>query len=579
MNRIESDKLNEVASKRIEADFCIKNAKVVDVFNREIFESDILICDNYFAGFAPKGKGVAKKISDAKGRYVIPGFIDSHVHIESSHCSPSEFSNLLIPNGVTTVVADPHEICNCSGLDGLDYMISACDRLPLNAYFMIPSCVPATSVEHSGAILLAKDIETRIKNERVLGLGEMMDYPGVISGNKMVHDKLQVARDFNKVIDGHSPNIYNSDLDAYAASGILTDHECANAQELQDRIRRGMYVMVRQGTVCQDEVNLLKGVTEKNYHHCLFCTDDRQAESLVNEGSINNNVRLAVSQGLDPLIAINMASINSANCYNLKGLGAIAPGYIASFSITSNLKDFKMDEVYVEGKLVAMDGKMLEDSIPMELPSSIASKINVKNFSKERLSLKLKNSRVRTIDIIPGGVVTAAGEAKVKIENGEFVYNPNQDIAKIAVIERHKGTGNVAVALIKGYGIKSGAIATTVAHDSHNIIVCGTNDEDMELAVNELIKMGGGMAIANKGKIVDSFSHPIAGLMSCEKAPIIIDSLTKLSNLAHDELGVSRLVDPFMTLCFMSLPVIPVYKITDMGLFDVRIFDFVNIEL
>jgi adenine deaminase len=579
MNRIESNKLNEIASRRIEADLCIRNAKVVDVFNREVFECDILISGKYFAGFATKGEGVAKEIKDAKGNYVIPGFIDSHVHIESSHCSPSEFSNLLIPNGVTTVVADPHEICNCSGLDGLDYMLAASERLPLNAYFMIPSCVPATSVEHSGAIILAKDIETRIENDRILGLGEMMDYPGVINGDKMVHDKLQVAKDYNKVIDGHSPNIYGSDLDAYAASGILTDHECENAQELKDRVRRGMYVMVRQGTVCQDESNLLKGVTESNYHRCLFCTDDRQAESLVNEGSINNNVRLAVAEGLDPFMAINMASINSATCYNLKGLGAIAPGYIASFSITPNLKDFNMDEVYVEGKLAAKNGKMIVESTPMPLPESIVAKINIKNFSKDRLKLKLKKNRVRVIDVIPGGVVTAAGEATVIVKNGEYVHDIDQDIAKIAVVERHHATGNVAVALIRGYGIKSGAIATSVAHDSHNIIVCGTNDEDMELAVNELVKIGGGMAIADKGKILGSFAHPIAGLMSCEKSSVIIESLTRLSNLAQDKLGVSKALDPFMTLCFMSLPVIPVYKLTDIGLFDVRKFDFVDIEL
>ena len=579
MNRIESNKLNEIASRRIEADLCISNAKVVDVFNREVFECDILISGKYFAGFATKGEGKAKEIKDAKGKYIIPGFIDSHVHIESSHCSPSEFSNLLIPNGVTTVIADPHEICNCSGLDGLDYMLAASERLPLNAYFMIPSCVPATSVEHSGAIILAKDIETRIENDKILGLGEMMDYPGVINGDKIVHDKLQVAKDYNKVIDGHSPNIYGSDLDAYAASGILTDHECENAQELADRVRRGMYVMVRQGTVCQDESNLLKGVNERNYHRCLFCTDDRQAESLVNEGSINNNVRLAVSEGLDPFMAINMASINSATCYNLKGLGAIAPGYIASFSITPNLKDFNMDEVYVEGKLAAKNGKMIVESTPMPLPESIVAKINIKNFSKDRLKLKLKKNRVRVIDIIPGGVVTAAGEATVIVENGEYVHDPDQDIAKIAVVERHHATGNVAVALIRGYGIKSGAIATSVAHDSHNIIVCGTNDEDMELAVNELVKIGGGMAIADKGKILGSFAHPIAGLMSCEKSSVIIESLTTLSNLAKDKLGVSKALDPFMTLCFMSLPVIPVYKLTDMGLFDVRKFDFVDIEL
>jgi adenine deaminase len=571
--------LIEMASKRQKATLCIRNTRVVDVFNKNIFKSDVLISGKYIAGFAEVNKGVADKIVDAKGKFMIPGFIDSHVHIESSHCSPSEFSNLLIPNGVTTVIADPHEICNCAGLDGLDYMLKASERLPLNAYFMIPSCVPATNFEHSGATILAKDIETRIDNDRILGLGEMMDYIGVIDGCDMVHDKIDVAKNHNKVIDGHSPNIFGSDLDAYAASGILTDHECANAEELQDRIRRGMYVMVRQGTVCKDEVNLLKGVNENNYQRCLFCTDDRQAESLLNEGSINNNVRIAIQEGINPMMAISMATINSANCYNLKGIGGIAPGYLASFSLTENLRDFNMDEVYVEGKLEAINGKMLNPTTPMPLPDSIKGKCNVKNFSKDRFKVELEGNRVRTIDIVPGGVVTEAGEATVKVENGEFVYDETQDIVKISVIERHKATGNVAVALIRGYGIKSGAVATSVAHDSHNIIVCGTNDDDMELAVNELIRIGGGMALANKGEVIGSFSHPITGLMSNEKAPVVIKELNNLSRLAHEKLQVSRTVDPFMTLCFMSLPVIPEYKITDMGLFDVRIFDFVDVEI
>jgi adenine deaminase len=575
----ENKDLVEMASKRQKATLCIRNAKVVDVFSKTTFESDVLISGKYIAGFAEVGKGLADKIVDAKGKYMLPGFIDSHVHIESSHCSPSEFSNLLIPNGVTTVIADPHEICNCAGLDGLDYMLDASKNLPLNAYFMIPSCVPSTEFEHSGAIILAKDIESRIDNDRILGLGEMMDYVGVINGSQMVHDKIDVAMKYHKVVDGHSPNIFDGDLDAYSASGILTDHECSNTQELEDRIRRGMYVMIRQGTVCKDEVALLQGVNENNYHRCLFCTDDRQAESLLKEGSINNNVRIAVEEGIDPMMAISMATINSANCYNLKGLGGIAPGYFASFSLTENLKDFNMDEVYVEGKLEASKGVMLHPTKSEELPESIKGNINVKNFSKEKLKIKLEGNKVRTIDIIPGGVLTSAGEATVKVENGEFIYDESQDIVKISVVERHNGTGNVAVALLKGYGIKSGAVATSVAHDSHNIIVCGTNDEDMELAVNELIRIGGGMALSNKGKVIGSFAHAIAGLMSNEKAPVVTKELNNLENIAHEQLKISRELDPFMTLCFMSLPVIPEYKITDMGLFDVRIFDFVDVEI
>lgn len=579
MERIETDNVIKTASKVLLADTCIKNSKIIDVFSKEIFEADVLISGKYFAGFAEVGKGKAKKIIEAEGKYLIPGFIDSHVHIESSHCSPAVFSNLVVPNGTTTIVADPHEICNCFGLDALDYMLEASKDLPLHAFFVIPSCVPATPFEHSGATLLASDIAKRIKNDRILGLGEMMNYPGVINCDKAVIDKIQLAKDNNKFIDGHSPNIFDSDLDAYAAAGILNDHECATVDEMKDRIRRGLYVMIRQGTVCQDELNLLKGVNNQNYNRCLFCTDDRQAESLIDEGSINNNVRLAVEAGLDPIIAICIASINSAICYNLRDRGAIAPGYRADFSLVSSLTDFKMEKVFTDGKLVAENGSMIKPSIPIELPSSISAKMNVKDFTIDKLNLPLTSSSVRTIDIIPGGVVTKAGVNDVEIENGSFKFDKTKDISKIAVIERHKGTGNVAVALLKGYGIKKGAIATSVAHDSHNIIVCGTNDKDMKVAVDELIKINGGMVLAKDNEIIGSFAHPIAGLMSNESGAIVKKELNLLVEKAYRELEVDRDLDPFMTLCFMSLPVIPEYKITDMGLFDVTKFEFVDVQI
>ncbi len=571
--------LIDVASKRKKADLCIRNAKVVDVFNRSIFESDVLIYEDRIAGFAKIGEGDAKKIIDVEFSYMIPGFIDSHVHIESSHCTVEVFSNLLIPNGVTTVIADPHEICNCHGLDGLDYMIESSKDLPLEAYFMIPSCVPATTFEHSGAFLDAKEIAKRINSDKVLGLGEMMDYPGVINNSDLVIDKIQLAHDNNKIIDGHSPNIYSSDLDAYSASGIKNDHECATKQELEDRVRRGMYVMLREGTVCRDELNLLKGVTSENYKRCLFCTDDRQVESLLNQGSINNNVRLAVEAGIDPLMAISMASINSAECYNLKDLGAIAPRYFANFSITKNLKDFNMDYVFSKGKLVAKDNEMIIASKIKEIPSKVKANMNVKNFNLNSLELKLKKNKVRTIEIVSGGVVTKKGEATVDVENGVFKYNNKQDISKIVVVERHKGSGNCAKALLEGYGLTQGAIATTVAHDSHNIIAAGKNDEDIYLAIQELIKIGGGMAITLNNKVIDSFSHPVAGLMSNEKAVVVSKRLSQMVNTAYETLNINKSLDPFMTLCFMSLPVIPEYKITDMGLFDVTKFEFVDLEL
>ena len=578
MDKKEMMELIDVSSKRKVADLCIKNAKVVDVFNRNVFESDVLIIKNRIAGFAKCGYGEAKEIFDANFSYMIPGFIDSHVHIESSHCTPEVFSNLLVPNGVTTVIADPHEICNCHGLDGLDYMLEASEDLPLKAYFMVPSCVPATDFEHSGAILDAKEIAKRINCERVLGLGEMMNYPGVINNDESVIDKIQLAHDNNKIIDGHSPNVYESDLDAYCAAGIKDDHECATKEDLEERIKRGMYVMLREGTVCKDEVNLLKGVTEANYRRCLFCTDDRQVESLLELGSINNNVRLAVENGLDPFIAISMATINSAECFNLKDLGAIAPRYIANFSLTQNLKDFNMDYVFVNGKLVAKAKKMIDEAQVKPIPNKVRSKMRVKDFSLKSLELPLKSNKVRTMEIIPGGVVTKKAESIVEIENGLYKYG-DDDICKIVVVERHKATGNCAVALLKGFGLKQGAIATSVAHDSHNIIAAGKNDEDIYLAINELIKIGGGMTITLDNKVIDSFSHPIAGLMSDQNADIVSKRLKEMVRTAYDNLGISKSLDPFMTLCFMSLPVIPEYKITDMGLFDVTEFKFVDLEL
>lgn len=570
--------LIEVASQRKPASLCIRNAKVVDVFNRKVFESDVLIQNDRIAGFAKCGEGKGDEIFDANFSYMIPGFIDSHVHIESSHCTPEVFSNLLVPNGVTAAIADPHEICNCHGLDGLDYMIEASEDLPLKIHLMIPSCVPATDFENSGSVMDASEIEKRIDHKRVLGLGEMMDYPGVINNREDVIDKIQLAYEHGKIMDGHSPNIFNKELDAYSAAGIKTDHECTTKEELEDRITRGMYVMLREGTVCRDELNLLKGVTEKNYKRCLFCTDDRQVTSLLEEGSINNNVRLAVANGLDPFIAIAMATTNSAECYNLKDVGAIAPRYFANFSLTKNLKDFNMEYVFIDGKLVAKDGKMINEAKIKEIPSKVRTTMNVKDFSLERLQLKLKSNRVRIIDIIPGGVVTAKGEATVKVENGLYKYE-DDDICKIVVVERHKATGNVAVALLRGFGLKQGAIANSVAHDSHNIIAAGKSDEDIFLAIKELIRIEGGMTLALNGEIIDSLSHPIAGLMSDKEATVVSQGLERLVKTAYEKLEVSREIDPFMTLCFMSLPVIPEYKITDSGLFDVTAFEYVDIEL
>lgn len=568
----------EVASLRKEAQLCITNAQVLDVYNKEWFEADVLVHEGHFCGFAAPGQGKAATIVDAKQRYLVPGFIDSHVHIESSHATPAHYSNLVVPCGTTTVVADPHEICNVCGLDGLSYMLDASEAIALQAFFVVPSCVPATTFEHSGAVLHAPDLVAPLKHERVLGLGEMMDYPGVVSGSSLVLDKIWEAKKANKFIDGHSPAISGAQLDAYCAAGIRTDHECENAEELHSRLRRGMYVMLREGSACNNVLALLCGVTGRNSRRCIFCTDDRQPKSILSEGHINNNVRLAVGAGLDPIEAICMATINSCDCYHLTDRGAIAPGLRADFCLCNDLKDFSMHQVYIGGTLKAEDGRML---VPDEnrLDQRVLGRMDVKNFSKDRLRLPLSDNHVRVIDIVPGGVVTEAGEATVATAEGYWVHDPSEDIVKLAVIERHKGTGNVAVALLRGYGLKGGALATSVAHDSHNIIAAGDNDEDMSLCVSHLISNGGGMVIAKGGIILAFFAHPVAGLMSIEDGPTIARNLENLHRIATSKLHVSEAVDPFMTLCFMSLPVIPTYKLTDMGLFDVRSFQFVPLEL
>ncbi len=568
----------ETATRRQKAQLCITNAHILDVYSKEWFEADLLVRDGYIAGFAECGQGQAETMVDAGGRYLIPGLIDSHVHIESSHATPEEFSNLVVPCGTTTVIADPHEICNVCGLDGLSYMLKASENTALQAFFMVPSCVPATPFEHSGAVLKAEDIKEALQHDRVLGLGEMMDFPGVVAATDLVIDKIMEAKRLHKVVDGHSPTIGGAELDAYASTGILTDHECENEQELRDRVRRGMYVMLREGSACKNVLMLLPGVTGKNSRRCLFCTDDRQPKSILTDGHINNNVRIAVQDGLDPIEAICMATANSADCYHLTDRGAIAPGKRADFLLCNDLKVFSMHQVYVAGNLVAEDGVISKASQAVR-DDRVSGMMNVKDFSVERLSLPLSSSHVRVIDIIPGGVVTGAGEATVTLENGRWVHDENQDIVKLAVVERHTGTGNVAVALLRGYGLKGGAIATSVAHDSHNIIVAGDNDEDMAMAVEHLISIGGGMVIVKHKKVLASFAQHVAGLMSYETGTVIAEQLDNLHHIALESLHIDKEIDPFMTLCFMSLPVIPAYKLTDMGLFDVRSFSFVPLEL
>lgn len=578
MNKLTAKDLINASMGRENCDLVIRNAKVVDVCGSTVYKADVYVKDGYIVGF-DQGRKADKEI-DAGGRYLVPGFIDSHCHIESSHLSPSEFSNAILPCGTTTVIADPHEIANVAGLNAMEYMLSSAKDAVLDIYYMFPSCVPCTFFEHSGAILNAKEIEQLIDNDRILGLGEMMNYVGVVGADETILDKLETCYSRKKIIDGHIPSIQGQGLDAYLSAGIQTDHECETPEELQEKVRKGMYVLLRQGTVCRNVIQLLPGVTDTNYRRCLFCTDDRQPQSITREGHINYGVNLAISHGLDPLKAIACATINASECYHLYDRGMIAPGKRADFFLTDTIEEIKPVKVFVKGEEVAENGKIIKRSPHVE-PFGVKGSVKVKDLSLKTFSLPLKSDKVRVIDILPGGVVTGKGEAVVKRdERGEWVHDPNEDILKVTVIERHNGTGYHASALIRGYGIKHGAIADTIAHDSHNIIVVGDNDSDMLKAVEQLIKMGGGITVFKDGKELASHPLEIGGLMTDLPVDEVVKCLDELHDaVEHNMEGMNPEIDPFMTLCFMALPVIPSYKVTDCGLFDVTEFKFVDVSL
>ena len=578
MNKILAKSLIDASEKRCICDLVIKNANVVDVYNKDSFLADVYVKDGYIVGF--NGDRKASSEYDANGRFLVPALIDAHCHIESSHLSPSEFSDAVVPNGTGTVIADPHEICNVTGLDGMRYMLKASENIPLSVFLMFPSCVPATPFEHAGAVLNAEDVEEFIHSERVLGLGEMMNYPGVAGADDAVLDKLSKAYENKKIIDGHVPSISGASLDSYVVADIKTDHECENADEAREKIRKGMYVMLRQGTACQNVLTNVKAVNAKNYMRFLFCTDDRQPQSITREGHVNYGVSLAIRDGLDPYIAISMATLNPSICYGLEDRGAIAPGKRADFFLTDDIsKGLKADEVFLLGNLVAKGGKIIEKAEHVKA-FNVSGRMDVKGFSIKSLELPLKTDKARAIEIIAGGVVTKEAIVSVnRDENGNWLYNDKEDVLKIAVIERHHGTGLSSVALIKGYGLKGGAVATSIAHDSHNIIVVGSNDGDMALAVNKLVSCGGGITMFKDGR--ELMTHPleIAGLMTDSTLNEVTSCLDSMSRIAKIELQVSEDIDPFMTLSFMALPVIPKLKITDSGLFDVSSFCFVDISV
>lgn len=568
-------KLIDVAAGRIPADVAIKNCRIVNVFTGEISDGTIAFCEGQIAGI---GDYEGQKEFDAEGRYAVPGFIDSHIHIESSYVRPEEIGRLLVPHGTSTIVADPHEIVNVCGIKGLDYMMEAAKRTALDIKYMLPSCVPAAPFEDAGAVIGAAEMEEPILREGILGLGEFMNFPGVINAADSDLEKIIIAKKAGKPIDGHVPGISGKELNAYASTGILTDHECSTVQEMKERLERGMYVLMRQGSACHNLRTLLKGLTPENSRRCLLCSDDRQPRTILHEGHLDNHLRICIEEGVDPVTAIRMATLNAAECYGLKDRGAVAPGYRADVVLLDDLKDFHVSRVWIGGELTAEEGRYLPE-IEFYDTSSVKGSVVLKDFSAEKFKMHLKSDVINAIGILPGGVVTEKLTEKIELdENGEFVRNPEVDLVKVAVVERHHGTGKAACGFLKGYGIKEGAIAVSVAHDSHNIIVVGISDEEMEFAVNSLARQEGGIVLVKEGKVIESMPLPIAGLMSEESGEWVEKKLTDIHEKAASELGISGEVEPVMTLCFMSLPVIPELKLTARGLFDVTSFSFIPVE-
>jgi adenine deaminase len=551
-------------------DLLLTNSQVVNVFSGEIVPAAIAIANGVIVGF---GQYEAKKTVDLNDRYVAPGFIDSHVHIESSMTCVSEFARAVLVNGTTTVAADPHEIANVLGSAGIEYMLQSAEKQPINIYFTLPSCVPATDMETAGARLTAEDLQPFLKNERIVALAEMMNYPGVIYQDPEVLAKISTARQQKKPIDGHSPGLKGKSLYAYISAGIQSDHECTTAQEAKEKLMAGMHIMIRQGTGARNLNALLPVVNEKTARRMMWCTDDRHPHDLVAEGHIDCIVREAIASGLDAVLAIQMATLNPAEYFGLRHLGAIAPGRQADLVVFRDLKKLVIEQVYCRGILTAEKGKIRPD---IQAPASATVPRSMKiDLHRVDFTIPAEKNRIRVIEIVPDQLITHQRIEQIPVKNNRAVSDPSRDLLKIMVVERHKGTGNIGKGYVKGFGLKRGALASSVAHDSHNIIIVGTSDMDMQAALEAVVKMGGGLAAAMDARILASLALPIAGLMSLEPVRRVRDQLDHLIKIAHD-MGTA-LKDPFMTLSFLALPVIPELKLTDKGLIDVNKFEAVSL--
>ena len=561
----------DIAAGRIKADVVLKNARYLDVFNARLCEGDIALCGGLIAGI---GSYEGEKEYDFSGKVVLPGLIDSHMHIESTQLSPEEFASLAVPRGTTLVIADPHEIVNVCGLAGADYMSRAAARTPLDVRLMLPSCVPATPFETSGAVIDSKEIAKAFRGKRFFGLGEMMNYPAVAAGDEEVLAKIYAAHSTGRITDGHAPEMSGKALNSYIVSGVRTDHECATAAEAEEKVSRGMYVLLREGSASHDLKNLLPAVNERNFRRFALCTDDRHADGLAAEGHIDHVLRMAVKYGLKGELAAVMCTLNAAECYGLKGKGAIAPGYDADLAVFDDVQNFNCVAGFKDGRLVAENGKPLFSG-RLRLPAAVKNTVKVAPVSADTFTIKLNGTRARVIGLQEGTLVTKNLVEEVTSRNGDVVLE-GTDLLRLAVVERHFASGRAGLGLVKGYGLKNGAAATTVSHDSHNIIVVGDDKQAMADAVEELKRIGGGMTLVHGGKIM-SVPLDIAGLMSSAPAEKHVRLSAELYKAAY-EAGVNRGIEAFMTLSFLALAVIPELRLTDRGLFDVNAFGFTPID-
>lgn len=554
-------------------DLLLEGGRLVDVFSGEVREANVLIHEDRIAGVG-RQYTEAEEIHHLRGAYLLPGLIDGHVHVESSHITIAEFARAVLPHGTTSIVIDPHEIANVLGVRGIDYMLEASQAIPLTVFLVVPSCVPATSLETAGAVLEEREIAEALHHDRVVGLGEMMNFPGVISGVPEVLGKLVVAHQAGVTIDGHAPRVGGSELNAYVAAGVKSDHECTTREEAEEKLRLGLWIMIREGSAAKNVADLLPIVTDSTERRCLFVTDDRDPEDLCREGHIDHVLRRAVSLGLDPVQAIRMVTLNPAEYFSLKARGAIAPHYIADLAVVDDIQDFRVTTVIKSGHVVFKDGRITQD-IPSYESNTVRNTVHLPAFNGESLRLEARGSKARVIGLVEDQIITRHLIQEVLSRNGMVVSDPSRDVLKMAVVERHRGTGNIGLGLVHGFGLQKGAIASSVAHDSHNVIVVGVHDSDMVCAVQEIGKSGGGFVVVSDGEVTASLPLPIAGLMSDQPLEKVCEGLRTLNHEAK-KLGVKR-ENPFAVLSFLALPVIPELKLTDKGLVDVNAFQIVDL--